>query len=129
MLLSVSSYGMIIFLLVAGFFWVGGIGPLTISSLIFLWYILSNAHMLQAKLLQLCLILCNPMDTSRPGSSVHGSPGRTIGVGCNALSPGDLSDPEIKPRSLMFPALAGRFFTTSATWETMLTALQTLLNL
>ena len=30
---------------------------------------------------------------------------------------GDLPDPEIKPMSLMFPALAGRFFTTSATWE------------
>jgi len=31
--------------------------------------------------------------------------------------PGDLPDPEIKPMSLTFPALAGRFFTTSATWE------------
>ena len=30
---------------------------------------------------------------------------------------GDLPDPEIKPESLMFTALAGRFFTTSATWE------------
>ena len=31
--------------------------------------------------------------------------------------PGDLPDPEIEPMSLKFPALAGRFFTTSATWE------------
>ena len=30
-------------------------------------------------------------------------------------SPGDLSDPGIKPASLMSPALAGRFFTISAT--------------
>ena len=30
-------------------------------------------------------------------------------------SPGDLSDPGIKPMSLMSPALAGEFFTTSAT--------------
>ena len=30
----------------------------------------------------------------------------------------DLPNPRIKPESLMFPALAGRFFTTSATWET-----------
>ena len=30
---------------------------------------------------------------------------------------GDLPDPGVKPRSLMSPALAGRFFTTSATWE------------
>ena len=32
--------------------------------------------------------------------------------------PGDLPDPGIKPESLMSPALAGGFFTTSATWET-----------
>ena len=31
--------------------------------------------------------------------------------------PGDLSDPGIELVSLMSPALAGRFFTTSATWE------------
>ena len=31
-------------------------------------------------------------------------------------SPGDLPDPGIQPSSLMSPALAGRFFTTSATW-------------
>ena len=30
---------------------------------------------------------------------------------------GDLSDSEIEPTSLMSPALADRFFTTSATWE------------
>ena len=36
--------------------------------------------------------------------------------------PGDLSDPGIKPVSLTLhvpPALAGRFFTTSATWEAL----------
>ena len=32
--------------------------------------------------------------------------------------PGDLPDPGIKPKSLMPPALAGGFFTTSTTWET-----------
>ena len=32
-------------------------------------------------------------------------------------TPGDLPDPGIKPLSPAFPALAGRFFTTSATWE------------
>ena len=32
-------------------------------------------------------------------------------------SPGDLSDPGIEPTSLVSPALAGRFFTTSTTWE------------
>ena len=33
------------------------------------------------------------------------------------LSPGDLPDPGIKPESLMSPALASVFFTSSATWE------------
>ena len=32
-------------------------------------------------------------------------------------TPEDLPKPGIKPVSLAFPALAGRFFTTSATWE------------
>ena len=32
-------------------------------------------------------------------------------------SPGDLPDPGIEPMSLESPALAGRLFTTSATWE------------
>ena len=32
----------------------------------------------------------------------------------------DLPDPGIKPVSLMSPALAGGFFTTSATWEALL---------
>ena len=33
------------------------------------------------------------------------------------LSPGYLPDPGIEPTSLAPPALAGRFFTTSTTWE------------
>ena len=31
--------------------------------------------------------------------------------------PGDLLDPGVEPAFLMSPALAGRFFTTSITWE------------
>ena len=33
--------------------------------------------------------------------------------------PGDLPGTGIEPMSLMSPALAGRFFTTSATWEAL----------
>ena len=33
--------------------------------------------------------------------------------------PGDLPDPGVELVSLMSPALAGRFFTTSATWEAL----------
>ena len=35
---------------------------------------------------QSCLTLCNPMDCSLPGSSVHvDSPGKNTGVGCFAF--------------------------------------------
>ena len=35
---------------------------------------------------QSCLTLCNPMDYTPPGSSVHGnSPSKNTGVGCHAL--------------------------------------------
>ena len=37
--------------------------------------------------------------------------------------PGDLPDPGIKPESLKPPALAGGFFTPSATWEVHTNAL------
>ena len=33
--------------------------------------------------------------------------------------PGDVPNPGIKTESLRSPALAGRFFTTSATWEAL----------
>ena len=33
--------------------------------------------------------------------------------------PGDLPNPGMEPESLMSPALAGGFFTTSATWEAL----------
>ena len=33
--------------------------------------------------------------------------------------PGDLLDPGIKPTCLASPALAGKFFTISATWEVL----------
>ena len=35
---------------------------------------------------QSCLTLCDPIDCSPPGSSVHGdSPGKSTGVGCHVL--------------------------------------------
>ena len=41
---------------------------------------------------QLCLTVCNPMDCSPPGFSVHGdSPGKKTGSSCHTLPPlGDL---------------------------------------
>ena len=57
---------------------------------------------------QSCLTLCDPMNCSPPGSSVHGdSPGKNTGVGCHALLQG------IFPTQGSNPGLpiAGRFFT------------------
>ena len=45
------------------------------------------------------------------------SPGRNTGVGCYVLLRGIFSTQGYEPTSLMCPAWAGRFFTTSDTWE------------
>ena len=71
---------------------------------------------MSAKLLQFCLILCDPMDCSPPGSSVHGIIQARILEWIALPPPGDLSDPGIKPE---YPSLAGGFFTTSTTWEAL----------
>ena len=34
-------------------------------------------------------------------------------------TPGDLPDPENEPKSVVSPALAGRLFATTATWEAL----------
>ena len=48
---------------------------------------------------QLCLTLCDPMDCSPPGSSVHGdSPGMNAGVGCHGLLQGIFPTYVSKPR-------------------------------
>ena len=56
------------------------------------------------------------MDYSPPGSSVHGIFQAYYCSGLAFPTPGYLPDPGIKPSSLTAPALAGGFFTTSATW-------------
>ena len=66
-----------------------------------------------AQLLLSCPALCNPMDCSPPGSSVHGIlQARTLEQVAMPAS-GDLLKPGIELESLMSPALAGGFFTTS----------------
>ena len=58
---------------------------------------------------QSCLILCNPVDWSLPGSSVHRSLQARILEWVAFSPPGGLPDPGIEITS---PALAGGFFTT-----------------
>ena len=66
---------------------------------------------------QACLTLCDPMDCSLPGSSVHGILQARILERVAFPPPGDLPDTGIKPMSLVSLTLAGGFFTTSATWH------------
>ena len=74
------------------------------------------------KLLQLVQTLCNPMDCSPPGSTVPGIlQARILEWVAMPSSRGDLPDPGIEPRSILSPPLADTFFTTSATWETFRT--------
>ena len=87
-------------------------------------FLASRAHFLTtlcvcAKSLQSCLTLCDPMDCSPPGSSVHGIFQQEYWGGLPCPPPGDLPDPGIEPTSLTSSALAGRFFTTSASWEAL----------
>ena len=75
------------------------------------WTELILVHILcvQAKSLQLCLTLCNLMDSSLPGSSVHGdSPGKSTGVGYLALLQGIFPTQELIPgllhhRHILYP--------------------------
>ena len=72
---------------------------------------------MHVKSLQSCLTPCDPTDCSPPGSSVHGIFQARILEWVACPLPGDLPDTEIKTVSLVSSALAGEFFTASATWE------------
>ena len=57
-----------------------------------------SASKLYAKSLQSCPTLCDPMDCSPPGPSVHGdSPDKNTGVGCHALLQGFFLTQELNP--------------------------------
>ena len=55
-----------------------------------------------AKLLHSCLTLCDPMDCSPPGSSVHGILCKNTGVSCHALLQGIFPTQGLNPRLLRF---------------------------
>ena len=71
-----------------------------------------------ARLLQSCSTLWDPMDYRPPGSSVHGILQARMQSGWPCPPPGDLPDSETEPAPLKSLALAARFFTNMATWET-----------
>ena len=72
---------------------------------------------MHAKLLQGCLILCNPMDCTHQGPLFMGFSRQEYWSGWPCPPPGDPPDPEIEPASPMSLALAGEFFTPSTTGE------------
>ena len=67
-----------------------------------------------AKSFQLCPTVCDPIDCSPPGSSVHGILQAEILEWVAIPFSRGSSDPGIELVPLMPPALVGRFFTTSA---------------
>ena len=72
-----------------------------------------------AKLLQLCPTLCDPMTIACQVPLSMGFSRQEYWSGLPFPTAGDLPNPEVEPASLMSPALAGRFFTTGATWEAL----------
>ena len=78
---------------------------------------------------QPCLTLCDSMDCSLPGSSVHGLFQARILERVVISSSRGSSWPrdQPKPKCLIFRELAGRFFAPSATWEALV-VMEHLLN-
>ena len=67
----------------------------------------------------LCPTLGDPMGYSPPGFSVHGILQARMLEWVSIPFSRNLPDPRNEPASLKSPALAGRFFTTTATWEAL----------
>ena len=67
-----------------------------------------------------CLRLCaTPQTVALQAPLSMGFSRQEYWSGLPFPTPGDLSNPGIKPTSLTSPALAGGFFTTSTTWEAL----------
>ena len=62
-----------------------------------------------------CLTLCDPWTVAHQASLSMGFPSKNTGVDCHFLLQGIFLTPGWNPH--LSPALAGGFFTTSATWE------------
>ena len=76
-----------------------------------------HKYVLRAESFWLGPTLCDPMDHSLAGSSVHEILQARILEWLPCRSPGDLPNSGIEPSSLISPTLASRPITTSATWK------------
>ena len=72
-----------------------------------------------ANLLQSCLTLVTPWTIARQAPLSMGFFRQEYWSGLPCFILGDLPNPGIEPVSLTSPALVGRFFTSSATWEAL----------
>ena len=72
---------------------------------------------MHAKSLQSCPILCDPWTVVCQALLSMEFSRQEYWNGLSCPPPGNLPDPEIELESPMSPALAGKFFTTSAIWE------------
>ena len=97
------------------FFKISFANVVSTTSCCFLFYQAERLQYMHAELFQLCLTLCNPMDCSPLLPMGFSKQEYWSGLPCPP--PGDLPNPGTKPTYLMFPALAGKFFTTSVAWE------------
>ena len=103
---------------------------ITSTNLIISWIILFTKHVQlcvhNTHMYAVCVLshfsrvptLCDLTDCRLAGSSVKGFSWQEYWSGLPFPSPGDLPNPGMDSTSLMSPALAGGFFTTSTTWET-----------
>ena len=64
-----------------------------------------------------CAQLCDPKDSSPPVPLSIEFSRQEYWSGLPYLPPGDVPDPRTESISFTSPALAGRFFNTSVTWE------------
>ena len=69
--------------------------------------------------LQSCPTLCDPVDYNPPAPPSMGFSRQEHWSGSPCAPPGDLLKPRDQTHVSMSPALAGRCFTTNATWETL----------
>ena len=75
---------------------------------------------MRVKTLQWCLTVCDPTDyIAHQAPLSMGFFKQEYWSGLSCLPPGDLPHPGIESASLVSPALADGFFTTSATWEAL----------
>ena len=83
-----------------------------------LWYIFTMEYSVQfSSVTQSCPTLCNPVDCSPPGSSVHDILQARILEWVAMSSSRGSSSPGNETTSFTSPILAGGFFTPSPTWE------------